>query len=299
MNDPVSLYQKRLNLEKASFSRIEHEDASVAVVYKIIQSDGKELILKICTRSNDYLREVYFLSRLAGQMPIPKIIRLVEPEKGIHGAILMECLPGGLLTPANLDHSLAYEIGAQLAWLHCNTANGYGDLIQSEGLNSDPRIPFTLKFEEGFSECNRHLPKTLLQQCHAYFEAHIKLLQSVDGPCLIHRDFRPGNLLVHKGKLQGIIDWASGRGGFAEEDFCPIEHGEWQLPTETKKSLLIGYTSIRPIPNYTAIMPLLRMNRAFATMGFMIKNHTWESTHARVYQFNLRFLETVPHLLCE
>ena len=85
MNDPVLLYQKRLNLEKASFFRIEHEDASVAVVYKIIQSDGKELILKICTRSNDYLREIYFLSRLAGQMPIPKIIRLVEPEKGIHG----------------------------------------------------------------------------------------------------------------------------------------------------------------------------------------------------------------------
>jgi aminoglycoside phosphotransferase (APT) family kinase protein len=124
-------------------------------------------------------------------------------------------------------------------------------------------------------------------------------LQSVDGPCLIHRDFRPGNLIVYDGKLQGIIDWSSGRGGFAEEDFCPIEHGEWQFNAGTKKDFLVGYSSVRSIPNYTAIMPLLRMNRAFATMGFMIKNRTWESTHARVYQFNLRFLETVPHLLCE
>ncbi len=298
MNDPISLYQKRLNLEKASFSRIEHEDASVAVVYKITQSDGKELILKICDRSNDYLREVYFLSRLADKMPVPKIIRLVEPKNGIHGAILMECLPGALLIPAHFTNSLAYEIGMQLARLHCNAANGYGDLI-SESLNSDPRIPFTLKFEEGFSECSNHLSKALLKQCHSYFDAHIKLLNSVDGPCLIHRDFRPGNLIVRDGKLQGIIDWSSGRGGFAEEDFCPIEHGEWQCNPETKKSFLTGYSSVRPIPNYTAIMPLLRMNRAFATMGFMIKNHTWESTHAHVYQFNLRFLETVPHLLCE
>ena len=164
----------------------------------------------------------------------------------------------------------------QLARLHCNAANGYGDLIQSENLNSDPQIPFTLKFEEGFSECSHHLPKTLLKQCHSYFDAHIKLLQSVDGPCLIHRDFRPGNLIVHDGKLQGIIDWSSGRVGFAEEDFCPIEHGEWQFNAETKKSFLAGYSSIRPIPNYTAIMPLLRMNRAFATMGFMIKKYVLE-----------------------
>ena len=204
----------------------------------------------------------------------------------------MECLPGILLKPTDLTESLAYESGLQLARLHLNKANGYGDLIQSQELNSDPRIPFTLKFEEGFSECSHHLSKALLERCRIYFDTHIKLVQSVDGPCLIHRDFRPGNLIVDDGKLQGIIDWASGRGGFAEEDFCPIEHGEWQINTTTKKSFFMAYASVRPIPNYNTIMPLLRMNRAFATMGFMIKNRTWDTTHACVYQFNLRFLET-------
>ena len=79
MENYLTLYQKRLNLQNASFSRIAHEDATVAIVYKITQSDGKELILKICARSNDYLREVYFLNRLADQMPVPRIIRVVEP----------------------------------------------------------------------------------------------------------------------------------------------------------------------------------------------------------------------------
>src|SRR5205085_798513 len=104
---------------------------------------------------------------------------------------------------------------------------------------------FTIKFEEGFSECRDQLPKALLDQCRIYFDKHIKLMDSVDGPCMIHRDFRPGNLIVYDGKLQGIIDWASGRAGFAEEDFCPMEHGEWQLNPTHKKLFLAGYASIR------------------------------------------------------
>jgi hypothetical protein len=64
MDSTITLYQKRLHLQNATFSRIDHEDATVAIVYKITQSTGKELILKICERTNDYLREVYFLKHL-------------------------------------------------------------------------------------------------------------------------------------------------------------------------------------------------------------------------------------------
>ncbi len=41
----------------------------------------------------------------------------------------------------------------------------------------------------------------------------------MDGTCVVHRDYRPGNLIVHDGKLQGIIDWTGARTSFAEEDF--------------------------------------------------------------------------------
>lgn len=68
---------------------------------------------------------------------------------------------------------------------------------------------------------------------------------SVDGPCAVHRDYRPGNLMVHQGKLQGIIDWAGARASFAEEDFCSIEHGEWMVAPHLKKALLDGYTTER------------------------------------------------------
>lgn len=56
-----SLYKQQLNLGNCTFLRIKHEDAIVAVVYKVIQPDGTSLILKTCSRPPDYFREIYFL----------------------------------------------------------------------------------------------------------------------------------------------------------------------------------------------------------------------------------------------
>ena len=73
-----------------------------------------------------------------------------------------------------------------------------------------------------------------------YYESQQHLFDSVDGPCMIHRDFRPGNMIVHHGKLMGILDWASTRFGFAEQDFCSMEHRHWPGNPEHKHSLLAG-----------------------------------------------------------
>lgn len=292
MDNLITLYKQRLNLQSATFSRINHDDAMVAIVYKVISSTGLPFILKISERAEDYFRDVYFLKHFAYSLPVPRIIQEVSPETGIHGAILMECLPGKLLKITDFTDPLAYEIGSLLAHIHHNRVTVYGDLTQPQDLRPDPRIHFTYKFEEGFAECSNHLPKLLLEQCRSYYDSHIHLLASVDGPCIIHRDFRPGNMIVYDGKLQGIIDWASGRASFAEEDFCPIEHGEWPMHGTCKKSFLAGYASIRPVPDYRFIMPLLRLSRAFATIGFMVKHGTWESSNTRLYHSNRRFLET-------
>ena len=187
-------------------------------------------------------------------------------------------------------------MGASLARIHCSRVAGYGDLIQPDELCSNPQVPFTLKFDEGFAECSDHLPKQLLEQCRLYFDTHINLLATADGPCIVHRDFRPGNVMVHEGKIQGIIDWASARASFAQEDFCSMEHGEWATNATNKKSFLAGYASIRPVPEYSAMMPLLRLNKAIATIGFTVKIGTWDTTHARLYKTNRQFLEKGLHM---
>ena len=94
----------------------------------------------------------------------------------------------------------------------------------------------------------------------------------------MHRDFRPGNIIVHEGKLQGIIDWAGARASFAEEDLCSLEHGEWSNNPHSIKPLLAGYASIRPVPDYMRLIPFLRLNKAIATIGFTVKRGTWANT---------------------
>lgn len=291
LDESIDTYQRLLNLQTATFSRIDHEDAMVAVVYKVTPSNGEQLILKICDHSKNYLREMYFLKYFAEILPVPKIIQTVEPSIGVCGAILMEFMPGVLLTATKLTETLAYEIGQCLALIHLNRLSGYGDPIQSD-LNPDPRFYFTLKFEEGLDECRHHLPIELIEQCQSFYETNVDLLMSVDGPCIVHRDYRPGNLIVNDSKLQGVIDWAGARASFAEEDFCSMEHGEWPQNPHSKKPFLAGYASIRPVPDYEQLIPFLRLNKAIATIGFMVKRGTWETTSSRVYQHNRQFLKT-------
>ncbi len=291
MNDLADLYRPKLNLPNALFTLVDHEDAMVAAVFKISQPAGPDLILKICARKGDFLRESYFLSRFSGKIPVPKIIRLIEPDLGLDGAVLMECLQGDLLKPETVTQALAREIGSHLARIHLEPAEGYGDLTDPAHLSDDPRVPFRMKFEEGLEECRGHLPESLLATCRRRFNRDIDLLLSSHGPCVIHRDFRPGNLIATAGKVPGIIDWSSARGGFAEDDFCPLEFGEW--PAECKSSFLEGYASIKKIPDYNPLMPLLRLSRAVAAVGFTVKRGTWESRNSKFYQFHRRHLESL------
>lgn len=287
----ADLYRQKLNLPHAVFTHIDHEDAMVATVFKISQPKSLDQVLKVCSRKGDFLREFYFLNRFMGKIPVPRIIQLIEPEEGLDGAILMECIQGDLLKLETIDKALAWEIGSLLACIHLEPAKGYGDLTDPVHLSVDPRIPFTMKFEEGLGECTGHLPENLLEICKYNFDKDIDLLLSSDGPCVIHRDFRPGNLIASKEKVRGIIDWSSGRGGFAEDDFCPLEFGEW--PTDCKSAFLEGYASIRKVPDYKPIMPLLHLSRAVAAVGFTVKRGTWDSKNSRLYQFSLRHLESL------
>ena len=284
----ITYYQKRLNLQKASFSLIDHEDAIVATTYHVTLPNGEKLILKISERESDYLREIYFLKLLANKLPLPRVVNMAPPEKGTHGAILMECLPGALLKTNAMTKPLAHELGHSLALIHLNRLPRYGDPIQGN-LGNDPKGYFTFKFEEGLDECKNHLPSHLLKASQNYYNSHLHLLSSIDGPCIVHRDFRPGNLIVLEGKLQGVIDWAGARASFAEEDFCSIEHGDWLKGH--KSTFLSGYASIRRVPEYTRLIPFLRLNKAIATIGFTVKRGTWKTTDKGLYQFNRKFLK--------
>ena len=75
----LNFYKKQFSLHNAMFSLIEHEDAMVAPVYKIINAEGEQFILKICENQHHYFREVYFLKYFADKLPVPRVIQFFEP----------------------------------------------------------------------------------------------------------------------------------------------------------------------------------------------------------------------------
>lgn len=291
MNDTISLYKKLLNLEDATIELVTHDDAIVATVFKVTKPNSAPCILKICAQKNHFLRELYYLTRFTGKILVPKIVHIVEPTEHVHGAILMQCLPGSVLNQSDVTKELAYEMGTILARIHSNKLPSFGDLINPKKLTKDPCQPFMLKFEEGLAECKAHLPKELWMLCKTYAHNHIHLLSCVDGPCLIHRDFRPGNVIVDHSQLQGIIDWSSAKAGFAEEDFCPLENGEWSSDPLIKSSFLSGYATIRSVPDYSKIMPLLLLSRTIASLGFLIRRGIWQNSSANLYAKCRKFLD--------
>ena len=285
-------YQELLNLdEDTEFIKIDHDEGMVATVYKVLERSGRSHILKICESHFDYANEVYFLGCFSKQILVPKVIRTVPPGEENLGALLIEYLPGNLLTPHTITQKIAFEVGKSLAIIHENKTNGFGYLNRNLDLSPDPTLHFKAKFEEGIDECKGHLPDDTIFKSLNYFNNSLNLLEKVDGPCIIHRDFRPGNIIIHQDSLRGIIDWSSARSGFAEDDFCSIEHGEWRNFNSYKNIFLDGYQSIRTVPHYKAIIPLLRLNRAIALIGFTVKRNTWNNIHVRPYKFNREYID--------
>lgn len=289
----LSIYKECFGLQRAQFVRIEHKETMVAIVYKVMLTSNKTFLLKICSRDEDFYREIYFLEVLAETLPVPKVKCFLEPAAGRPGGILMEFLEGTLLNECDWTEALAYEIGVKLALLHSIRSEYFGDYVHKNSCEQIPEEYFQGKFFEELEECRTHLPKEIIQFCENYYTSHSDLLGSVDGPCLIHRDFRPGNMIVNDGKLVGIIDWASARFGFAEQDFCSIKHRNWPKSPKHKHSLLRGYSSIRPLPKYEAIMPLLRLGRALAVIGYTVKSGTFRGKDREIYQYNRDYLDNI------
>lgn len=291
MSDLFDYYKEQFGLENAIFSKIEHPEAIIATVYKVSMPNGKEYVLKICARDIHYYCEVYFLTYFSDTLPTPHLIKFIKPTSGLNGAILIEYLQGYLLNKENLTDSLARESGSLLAKIHLNKFKAYGDITQPNKLSNDAYSYFNNKFEEGLNECKNTLPNELLIQCRIFYKEQVKFLDFVDGPCITHRDYRPSNVIVSNDKVQGIIDWSSGRASFAEEDFYPLYFGKWTDNDVLKKAFLEGYKSIRSVPLYENVMPLLGLNAAIAKLGFTFRSGTWKTRNAGLYQKERQFLE--------
>jgi aminoglycoside phosphotransferase (APT) family kinase protein len=102
---------------------------------------------------------------------------------------------------------VSYDIGHYIATIpRCTKSWKDGHLEYIEMLRS------------GLSEIDIELEsKKIVSKAFDYIYTNINSLEYQTGAILLHNDFHPKNIIVHEGRLAGIIDWECSQ--FGESDF--------------------------------------------------------------------------------
>lgn len=285
---------EKLDLKYSSLEQIVHADSLSSQVYRVILSDGGSCILKLSYNTTRYRKEKHYLNALQGIIPVPRVLYTIDPEEGFHGALILEEVPGDLLKAETLTDACAFQLGEILARLHTVPIESYGDLSLPIGQRKGctPLELMQNYFEGSLSECKHLVEQKLLSQCADYVERNLSVLLDAQGPCIVHRDYRPGNAIARDGTVRAIIDFEIAMGSFPEEDFAQMEMLAWHEAPHSRPAFLKGYASVRHLPEaLEEILPLLRLLKALGAIGFTFERGTSASIHAHVYKKNLIFIE--------
>lgn len=286
---------KKLQLKVVSLTQISHEDSLSSLVYRIT-TRHESCILKFSHNKDRWQREQYYLSTLRNTIPVPKILAILPPDEINSGVILMEELKGEVLKASKLTDDFAFTMGEILAKLHSVNVDFYGDLSKRdlskrERTYKGPIQAMQEYFERSFHESSHIVDKDLLMKCEKFVLYNLSKLSDVDGPHIIHRDYRPGNVVANEDQIVGIIDFENTLSSFAEEDFAQMDVLVWKKYPTTKAAFLEGYSTIRALPQLLdEVLPLMRVLKALGAIGFTHERKSWQSKHNYIFTENVEFL---------
>lgn len=231
---------------------------------------GERVVLKIPYTPVKFMREVTALQHLT-DLPVPRIIDARAPAGDSTGALLISYLPGDpMQVPAPLD--LERALGRLLAGLHLHRLPAFGEVHESlvaGGLGW--WVTMGKRFDLWVKTCQGVVADDLLVRMR---QAHDELsadLPEADGPCWVHADFRPGNVLVAEGRITGLIDFESARGGSADLDFVKVSHALFDAQPESRAAFLTGYDEVRPHPDIDRSLPYYRLHNAVGGLAWCIR----------------------------
>jgi aminoglycoside phosphotransferase (APT) family kinase protein len=197
-------------------------DANYNTAYRIRLTDGTGLVLKIApdpgvpalAYERDIMRtEELFYRAAAAAVPVPAVVRADFSRHLIgNDYLLMSELPGASwaaqrerITGPDRDR-LRGRLGAVTAALHGVTGRSFG--YPQDKPFPTWRAAFTGMVDALCADALRFdvpLPEPV-GRVRAAVARHLYLLDEVTTPALVHFDLWAGNILVHDGRLTGLVD---------------------------------------------------------------------------------------------
>ncbi|MBT2770940.1 aminoglycoside phosphotransferase family protein [Halomonas sp. ISL-60] len=237
-------------------------------VYKLTLASGENVYVKIPFNKDKLFREFQMLEILKGVIPVPKVLDIWYGDEDTTGALLLSAIQGVPCTQ-DIDEKISFQMGLYHAMLHEVKSPGYG-YHATDGFKfldqNNWRLHIQSNFEKWKEPCKELLDPVLYERCVLHFDGVFSALPNPDGPCIVHMDFRPGNILVDGNKVTGIIDFESARGGSSEIDFTKINRYIWEVNPRTKSKYIEGYQTIRPILNLDIVLPFYDFYDAFSAV---------------------------------
>lgn len=268
--DPVGEALRHFGINGAHLEAVPESYSST--VRRVTLPSGERLILKIPYARHKLLRELAALDALQHSLPVPKVIDAWIPEGEGCGAMLLSHLPGRIIEEP-VTPMLAHELGVLLARLHTHRLPWYGEAFEP----ADPEAQEWWKvmcerFADWLRSCDGVVDAGLIQDIYAVHRVLSNDLPHPDGPCWVHADFRPANVLIESHhQITGLIDFESARGGSADYDFVKMSLEVWDAVPGTEEAFLEGYDSIRPHPDVDRSLAFYQLHNAVGGLAWCIR----------------------------
>ena len=234
-------------------------------------ADGRRLVVKIppdpsapCLR---YERGIlrgeadFYRHAVSVGVPVPEVIRVDLDGAAIPGGhLVMSEVPGTSWDKAEgVDRAaLRHELGGHVAALHTVTGPAFGYPGEGPGpLTATWRAAFAAMTDAILAvavdyEAPLPLP---LSEIRAAFDDNLPLLDPVTRPALVHFDLWDGNILLHEGRVSGLIDGERMFWGDPLADFASLAlFGD----IEADADFLAGYGTVHFGPSERRRLALYR-----------------------------------------
>lgn len=223
-------------------------------VYRV-EGPGGPVILKLLKSASKWWADRFVPPLLADKdLPVPDV--LGAGQVGEDYWITFSLLPGVNLEDV-IDRAppdTFCEAGRLLARLHTITFPTYGR-PGPDGLfetYTDWAGHFRARLERFLAHplVVPYLSPAERQACRDFFDRHEETLRG-GHPCVVHRDYRPGNLLVDPVTyaITGLLDFEAVQSGDPGVDFAKVESEFFRQRPDARPHFHAGYASVRSLPD--------------------------------------------------
>lgn len=184
-------------------SAIEHDNAISSKVYNVFSDAHGVAVLKLLYDEVKYNREIFALKLLHAHKSVPRLYETWNSNNIF--AILIEKKSGEIVFEDKITPDISYKMGMLIGEIHAQyRSSSYHDPGKKERYRNAMEW-FDCYVKRSILELSSNVDSEILSNCIKYYEYAKNKMFNFDVPVFVHRDYRPGNIIVDSDEITGGI----------------------------------------------------------------------------------------------